>query len=240
MPTSIVSVPCFITIIPDRRLATTATWQRPTPHISPVGHMRTLIHVKADRLFGEHPLLMKRREKSVNHTGRMVDLSCATSDACPVVDACACAADGRMPCRDIGQAHDEKLKLCQAMEAIADTLPAAVDCMQCLRVANALVPLLREAHRYEEEFVFPVFERSGAARPDARSETIRRLKAEHVEDECAAQDLTDLLLEIGHGGGIDNPEALGFMLRAFFETIRRHIAFEREHVVPIVAARLQT
>jgi hypothetical protein len=50
--------------------------------------------------------------------------------------------------------------------------------------------------------------------------------------------LTEILLEIGHGGAVENPEALGFMLRAFFETIRRHVAFEREHVIPTIAAQL--
>jgi hemerythrin-like domain-containing protein len=122
------------------------------------------------------------------------------------------------------------------MEAIADTLPS-VDRLECLQLANQLVPLLREAHRYEEDEVFPVFERAGGLGLVARIASVRRLKAEHIEDECAAQDLTELLLEIGHGGPIANPEALGFMLRAFFDTLRRHIAFEREHVVPIVAER---
>ncbi len=89
----------------------------------------------------------------------------------------------------------------------------------------------KSSHRHEEEAVFPAFEADGA-NAMARANSIQRLKAEHVEDECAAQDLTDVLLVIGHGGTPENPEALGFMLRAFFETLRRHIAFEREHVLP--------
>ena len=32
----------------------------------------------------------------------------------------------------------------------------------------------------------------------------------------------------------ENPEALGYMLRAFFDTTRRHIAFEREHILPVI------
>jgi hemerythrin-like domain-containing protein len=82
--------------------------------------------------------------------------------------------------------------------------------------------------------VFPAFA-AAAARPLVGDASVRRLKAEHVEDECAAQDLADVLFAIGHGSAIDNPEALGFMLRAFFETTRRHIAFEREHVMPVLA-----
>jgi hypothetical protein len=139
-----------------------------------------------------------------------------------------------MPCRDIAEAHHRKLDICDRIEAIADALPS-VDRILCLHVANELVPLLRAAHRYEEEEVFPIFERSGRFGLTARLASVRRLKAEHVEDECAAQDLTEILMEIGHGGPLANPEALGFMLRAFFDTLRRHIAFEREHVVPMVA-----
>jgi hemerythrin-like domain-containing protein len=170
----------------------------------------------------------------VNHSMNTLAGSCETADVCPVAGACGFNSEGSVPCRDISEAHDDKLQLCQEIEAIADALPS-VDRLQCLLIANRLVPLLREAHRYEEEEIFPIFERSGGHALMARIASVRRLKAEHVEDECAAQDLTEALLDIGHGGTVPNPEALGFMLRAFFETIRRHIAFEREHVVPIVA-----
>jgi hemerythrin-like domain-containing protein len=173
----------------------------------------------------------------MRHGSRTIAVQCETPLACPVVGACACAVQGAVPCLDIGEAHGRKLELCEAIEAIADGLPSAVDRLQCLHIANQLVPLLRESHRYEEENVFPAFETAGGCDALLRAASVRRLKAEHVEDECAAQDLTDVLFEIGHGGAIENPEALGFMLRAFFETIRRHISFEREHVLPIVAQR---
>jgi hypothetical protein len=140
-----------------------------------------------------------------------------------------------VPCLDVRQAHASKLELCLAAEAIADVLPANIDRLGCLQMAGELLPLLRESHRYEEEIVFPAFENASAGDGTARSATIRRLKAEHVEDECAAEHLTEVLLAIGHGGRVENAEALGFMLRAFFATMRRHIAFEREHVLPIVA-----
>ncbi|TIT74091.1 MAG: hemerythrin domain-containing protein, partial [Mesorhizobium sp.] len=64
--------------------------------------------------------------------------------------------------------------------------------------------------------------------------SIQRLRAEHVEDECFADEITEILLAIGHGERVDNAEAIGFMLRGFFESLRRHIAFEREHVLPLI------
>ncbi|MEI9413973.1 hemerythrin domain-containing protein [Mesorhizobium sp. Cs1321R2N1] len=153
----------------------------------------------------------------------------ARCKAWPFVDGCV---DGSRPCRDVCLLQERKLLMCNELEAIADRLPS-VDRSKCLLIANELVPLLRMSHAREEEHLFPAFA-SGASEGDP-SASLRRLRAEHIEDECAAQDLTDTLLTIGHGGGVANPEALGFMLRAFFCSARRHVAFEREHVLPLIA-----
>ncbi|MET0314485.1 MAG: hemerythrin domain-containing protein [Hansschlegelia sp.] len=152
---------------------------------------------------------------------------CANPARCPVGDACAPARF--VPCIDMGRAHAQKLKLCDQLEAIADDLPSRVDRLQCLSVASSLVPLLRACHRFEEEIVFPVF-----ARGKAGGEIVERLVAEHLEDGCAAEDLSERLLAYGHGQPIENPEAFGYMLRALFESMRRHIAFERYNVLPAV------
>ncbi|MDX8461349.1 hemerythrin domain-containing protein [Mesorhizobium humile] len=130
---------------------------------------------------------------------------------------------------DMRRAHVQKLALCHILEGIADDLPSRVDRLQCLAVAADLLPLLRECHRFEEEVVFPVF-----ARQTGEEDTVERLKLEHLEDESAAADLSEALLVHGHGRPIENPEAFGYMLRAFFESMRRHIAFERDHVLPEV------
>ncbi|TIS86053.1 MAG: hemerythrin domain-containing protein [Mesorhizobium sp.] len=129
------------------------------------------------------------------------------------------------------RAHGQKLQLCDALEKIADALPG-VDRLQCLGTANAIVPLLRNIHQYEETIVFPAYE--AAAGSNANLASTRRLRAEHVEDECFASEVTEILLAIGHGKTVENAEAIGFMLRGFFESMRRHIAFEREHVLPAI------
>ena len=157
---------------------------------------------------------------------------CDGPETCPV--AAACVPGHTVPCLDLGRAHDEKLRLCDDLERIADGLPHKVERALCLAIAGRIVPMLKESHAYEEAFVFPAFA-AAAAPPSVGDVSIRRLKAEHVADECAAQDLADIFFAVGHGAPVDNPEALGFMLRAFFEAMRRHIAFEREHVVPVLA-----
>jgi hemerythrin-like domain-containing protein len=152
---------------------------------------------------------------------------CPGIDDCPVGGACSPARF--VPCIDMARAHAQKLKLCDELEAIADDLPSRVDRLQCLTVASSLVPLLRECHRFEEEIVFPVF-----ARAQDGEKIVARLTSEHLEDDCAAEDLSEVLLAHGHGRPIENPEAFGYMLRALFESMRRHIAFERDHVLPAV------
>jgi hemerythrin-like domain-containing protein len=155
---------------------------------------------------------------------------------CPVSGACG--REGLVPCVEMTNAHHAKLRLCEALEEIADRLPADVDRFRCLEIASSLVPLMRRCHEYEEAIVYPAFEAAHSATGGAAG-TVRRLKAEHVEDECAAQDLSEVLLAVGHGDAIGNPEAVGFMLRAFFEAVRRHVAFEREHVLPAIGVGLE-
>lgn len=142
-----------------------------------------------------------------------------------------CAPQRSPLCAGIEHRHLAKLQICDVMETIADSLPRSVSRSACLWVASALLPALREAQSYEETMVFPAF-----AREPGRLDSVRRLRAEHVEDAALAEELTEALLSIGHGADIENPEALGYMLRTFFETMRRHIAFEREHVLPLVDA----
>jgi hypothetical protein len=137
-----------------------------------------------------------------------------------------------VPSAVMRRAYEEKLKLCDALEQIADALPN-VDRLKCLGTANAIVPLLRNIHQYEETIIFPAYE-AATGGSIANLASIRRLRAEHVEDECFAGEVTEILLAIGHGEAVGNAEAVGFMLRGFFESMRRHIAFEREHVLPAI------
>lgn len=138
---------------------------------------------------------------------------------------------GADPVGTMRSAHVAKLRLCETLEQVADALPDAVDRVLCLRVAAELAPFLRAVHRFEEQRIFPAYE---AARALSAASPTARLRAEHFEDECFADDVTDTLLQIGRGGAVANPEATGFMLRGFFETLRRHIAFEAEHILPLI------
>lgn len=126
------------------------------------------------------------------------------------------------------EAHDLQLRLCDQLEAIADSLPANIDPTKCLGVAKRLGVVVKEVHRFEEEELFPVL----GCRPEdvgGLATTLERLKFEHLTDESYADDLTERLLYLGYGGRDVNMEATGYMLRGFFEALRRHIAFEQDY-----------
>jgi hemerythrin-like domain-containing protein len=125
-------------------------------------------------------------------------------------------------------AQVEQLALCNELEEIADSLPANVNRQKCIYAAKALAPMIRSLHHYEETIVFPRIKpwQNGSA----DDETLSRLRYEHLEDEGYAEELTEALYNLGSGEPV-NMEAVGYMLRGFFEGMRRHIAFERSHLL---------
>ncbi|WP_113486821.1 hemerythrin domain-containing protein [Rhizobium cremeum] len=127
------------------------------------------------------------------------------------------------------KAHEEQLALCTELEEIADSLPASINRQKCIYAAKALGPLIKGVHHYEETVLYPWLEATASQAPRMH-DTLDRLKFEHFEDECFAEELTDALLKLGSGLPV-NMEAVGYMLRGFFEGMRRHIAFEREYLL---------
>jgi hypothetical protein len=129
-------------------------------------------------------------------------------------------------------ASDEQLALCRELEDIADSLPSSVNRQKCIYAAQALGMLVKNSHEYEETVFFPWLEQQSLG-GDELTEILTRLKFEHCEDECYAEELADVLLRLGRGDPV-NMEATGYMLRGFFEARRRHIAFERDHLLKFI------
>ncbi len=123
--------------------------------------------------------------------------------------------------------RDEQLSLCIVLEEIADSLPERVDAAVCKHVAKTLPLIIEGAHRYEEDVIFPLLEKSKISSVDLKT-TIKRLKIEHLGDKCFAEELSEVLASYGKGMPNLAAEATGYMLRGFFEALRRHIAFEAE------------
>ncbi|ASY63363.1 hypothetical protein SJ05684_c19210 [Sinorhizobium sojae CCBAU 05684] len=134
----------------------------------------------------------------------------------------------------LASVHREQLALCDCLEAIADSLPGEVDREICAYAAKMLAPMLRQFHAGEERIVFDWAEQRSGDDPSARA-LLERLKYEHCEDECFAEELTEMLDRLGTDDRTVNPETAGYMLRGFFTNLRRHVSFEQEYLRGIVA-----
>jgi len=135
--------------------------------------------------------------------------------------------------RQVGVHHQLLLDLCRQLEELADRLPDQFDIQECLAIAWKLYPVVREAHRFEEETLFPIL----ASRLDTEqsiNENLERLKFEHWEDESTAEDISVFLRQMVSDPSGANAEKIAYMLRGFFGGLRRHIAFEKVHLLPLL------
>lgn len=127
-----------------------------------------------------------------------------------------------------------KLKLCAALEDLADRLPYGVGDDHCLTLAKSLLPILKRAQELEEQQIFPHL-RQCYQSDETLPPTLARLEGEHCEDEAFAEELSEHLIAFVQDRKSGNPDLIAYMLRGFFESLRRHIAFEREHLLPLMS-----
>lgn len=134
--------------------------------------------------------------------------------------------------------HRALLALCDHLEKIADGLPDHVDRQDCLILSRALGPMIQRLQDFEEHEAFPAL-LSWSTLHGEMNETIGRLKIEHQLDLCYAEDVQDMLHGLGEGRPSLSADAAGFMLRGFFESVRRHVAFEEQMIVPLLGLALR-
>ncbi len=144
----------------------------------------------------------------------------------------SCSTQDEEPVRVIERAHGDVLMLCQQLEEIADSLPALVDRRLCHDVSELIVSLVADVHRYEETILFPWLEQHYPRKP-VLHESLRRFRAEHLEDEGYAGEISEMLQRIALARSYQ-PETVGYMLRGFFEGVRRHVACEREYLYELL------
>lgn len=135
--------------------------------------------------------------------------------------------------------HAGQLRLCDELEAIADSLPDNAGPRECLGAARTIKKLVRDAHEFEEIRLWPAL-RGLRPQDDELEACIERLRLEHREDESYGEEVAAALTDWGMCAGNRNAEATGYLLRGFFEGMRRHIASERERIVPVLAKALET
>lgn len=129
----------------------------------------------------------------------------------------------------------EQLALCDALEHVADKLPAGLDKLHCLRLARTIPAVVDRAHKLEELLLFPLLQDRAVVSP-ALAAVVDRLRYEHLEDDAYAEELYDALSARGWGRAKPSAETLGYMLRTFFVAMRRHIWFDRDVLMPLLLA----
>jgi hemerythrin-like domain-containing protein len=133
--------------------------------------------------------------------------------------------------------HARQEWLCDVLETIADGLPGTLECALAAMVADALKVDVPLHHEDEEQGLFPLLQRR-AVPEDNIEAMIRQLNREHLADDTYSTDLIDLLDALAGGQIPVNPEMAGYMIRGFFESYRRHIAFENIVIMPLARVRL--
>lgn len=132
--------------------------------------------------------------------------------------------------------HTLQLELCDLLEALADGLPRSVN-QEWAAFAIEILSESWPAHvALEEDVLFPLL-RARAATDATLTEILSRLEQEHVSDEDFAHEIAEELTVLISEGAARNPDMLGYMLRGFFDSQRRHVAWENMVLLP-VARRL--
>ncbi len=135
--------------------------------------------------------------------------------------------------RRFGACIDRQIELSLALESLADSLPSRIDTYAAMRLADQLTETLRRCHRWEEARVFPVLLLPG----EDVGPMLERLRYEHVEDEDHAADLGEALAAFVTRQRDPAGGEVGYMLRGLFTALRRHAAFDRDHVLPLYLRR---
>jgi iron-sulfur cluster repair protein YtfE (RIC family) len=179
-----------------------------------------IVHQRIDPLFSALSAIFSRTAmaKPVHITSPTEQPSASTTELAKLLNDCL----------------DQQKLICAKLEKIADALPA-IDDAATLEILNSLPGLLLMVHEFEESHIFPLVLEDGQR---ALTETIDRLKQEHVGDEDYAEDVCSAIQTYLTQKDRAHAESLSWMLRGFFESIRRHIAFEREHILPL-ASRIE-
>lgn len=134
---------------------------------------------------------------------------------------------------ELQQHHGALLEQCRKLEMIADSLPHQLNYHMSLAMLRDLLPVVKEAHAFEERRLFPLLIELNSANNNL-AESIERLRFEHWEDESFAEEICDSLRRYLFSPDHLQSETLSYMLRGFFGGVRRHVAYENDCIVPLI------
>jgi hemerythrin-like domain-containing protein len=131
----------------------------------------------------------------------------------------------------LAEEHALQRELCDLLEVIADGLPHTFDRGRAVVAVSLLEGALPAHTRLEEEALFPaIARRLPASHPVVTSLSV--LEDDHAREEAALAEVTEALQAAIADPASTNMEALGYVLRGLFDSLRRHLDFEDRVVVP--------
>lgn len=122
-----------------------------------------------------------------------------------------------------------QFKACDELERVSDELPNS-NTHEFLLSVERICPLLLECHRFEEAHIHPLVAKS---RPEI-GVILARLHDEHIEDQDQADLLLDNVRTFVSDAGRTKATEVGYVARGLFISLRRHLAFDRHFITPIV------
>lgn len=135
------------------------------------------------------------------------------------------------PLEIIEEEHALQLELCELLENIADGLPGKFEPAFAVIAISILKGSVKAHTKFEEDALFPLL-KERLSPGDAVIQALACLSQEHERDEDIADELVEALKDALQSGVPQNPETLGYILRGYFESQRRHIAWEDSVVLP--------
>jgi hypothetical protein len=130
--------------------------------------------------------------------------------------------------------HKAIERLCDQLEAIADTLPDRPAAKHAHALADRLDTILAPHTLHEDRLLATMFARDTPCL--LTHSLLDHIRARHIACAVQAQDLAATF----RAGSDDapSPQTLGYMLRCFFEGCRDAIAFEQLTILALGGARL--
>jgi len=132
----------------------------------------------------------------------------------------------------------DQQQLCNSLELVADQLREKVDGYLCESIYKKLRFDLPVYHRNEES-LFGLISRNTPTTLEV-AQIIKCVRQEHAIHNCYADELYDSLRVLRSRGDIQSYDAIGYMLRCCFETMRRHLKWEDLTLMPLADRYLTT
>jgi hemerythrin-like domain-containing protein len=127
--------------------------------------------------------------------------------------------------------HKAQRALADLLESVADSLPDGVNQASVALAASLLRDSVVRRATLEEAALFPLIEAQAADGSPVRRAVVL---ARREQRDCAGRaiELAEELDQLAQTGRARNPDALGFMLRAYFDGLRRHLDWIDVAILP--------